>query len=307
MNEYFIEHGVKTLAQLFDSFDFDGFKFEQWDSSFSEGPKGTAWRVSRIVQANNINDAFQKFSSELFPIVNRIGFVSQCFTMIELQPFFVIKMNQNEERILFVRYTKERVGTPLVFGQEEQTALAALENYHEKGDVFRLLRESTNASFFYTRLAMLVAALEAMAGERTNTPAKFKMTDKDYIRTQILKDDGLYNAVFGYGTGIRNVILHGMKLAPEDGENKDRNYIGELYKAILGYFRETHGVEINTCVVSPQRTPTENYDLWSGWLKPKTTDITPTLPSIQTELEGHFRDSRVPEKYEFMNGQPLAY
>jgi hypothetical protein len=169
MNEYFIEHGIKTLARLYEPFEFRGYRFEQWDYTPAHGPVGDAWRASKIMVARDIDDALRNFSLELASLIDRIAFVSQCFTMVEVQPFFILKLNENEDRVLFAYYSKERRGVPLHFSAKEQEALAELEKYEEKGDVFRLLRESTNATRFYTRFVMLVAALEAMAGERADT------------------------------------------------------------------------------------------------------------------------------------------
>ena len=88
-------------------------------------------------------------------------------------------------------------------------SLENLERY-DKNEVFTYLRESTNAGSFTTRLAMLVAALEAIAGEMKNQ--KIRGTDKKYIAEKILKNSDLCDNIFKYGTGIRNQILHGHEI-----------------------------------------------------------------------------------------------
>ncbi len=95
-----------------------------------------------------------------------------------------------------------------------------LERYEETGDVFRYLREATNATTFYTRLVMLVSALEAMAGELRNNG--FRHVDRQYIANEILRDEELCERLFGGGRSPErtrlwpnSLITAALKVAPD--------------------------------------------------------------------------------------------
>jgi hypothetical protein len=250
MNQYFIEHKIKTLAELYEPFSFRGFTFEQWDSSPAIGPTGEAWRASKIIEAPNVDDAFKVFIDDFYPVVNRVAFVSQCFTMIELQPFIAVRLNDNNDYTFFFYGTKERRGVPLAFDADEIHALMELEKFKEKGDVFRFLREATNATSFYTRFAMLTSSIEAMAGEIPDTKGNTKITNKEYISRYIIQDEKLYDNIFGYRDGLRNVISHGNKPDLNEERHEGFEYIRDVYQSILKYFSERYAVEINTRVIN---------------------------------------------------------
>jgi hypothetical protein len=193
MNEYYIEHGIKTLSELYEPFTFHEFKFEQWDTRLG-APCGRAWRVSKTVNAETFREAFSQFYFGLFPLVNRIAFVSQCFMMIEL-----------------------------------------------------------------------------------------------------------------HGEGIRNSLLHGMKPDLDNDKYADVDYISDIYKSILRYFRETHAVEIETNIVNPQRTPYENYQLWHCWLKPTNRNAVPDLRSAQEALSAYVAENRAIVGFEQLDDQSASY
>lgn len=313
MNLYHIEHRITTVAELYAPFEFRGFTLNPWELDWVSGTCGGAWCAIKEIEGENVNEAFSRFRRELFSVVDRIAFVSQCYTVAEHDPFLVLKTNDNERRQLFFRYAEERSVTPLNFLEPEIATLKALEAYEEKGDVFRYLRESTNATAFHTRLAMLFTALEAMAGESVDPKGRRKMTKKDYIEKEILKDTDLFEKVFGYGTGVRNRLLHGGKVDLGSDEHKDRNYIEEIYTAILRYFRESHGVALNTEVVGPQRTPLGNYQSWTGWIEPIQASDQLDLLSIHEAFKNTHDDgvsgstSNFIERFKLLDRVPKGY
>ncbi len=280
MSLYHIEHRITTVAELYDRFEFRGFTLAPWKYDPVSGTCGDAWCVIKAIEAENVDEAFLTFRRELLSIVDRIAFVSQCYTVAEQDPYLVIRINDNERRQLFFRYSEERPVTPLMFMDEEKNALEALEAYKDKGDVFRYLREATNATTFYTRWMMLISALEAMAGERVDLKGRRKQTKTTYIENEILKAKDLYEKLYGYGTGLRHKLMHGGKVDLTSDEHKDRNYVAEIYEAILRYFRESHGAVISTEVVGPQRTRLGNYRSWAGWIEPRKSDVPLDLLSL---------------------------
>lgn len=313
MSHYHIEHRIKTLSELDDPFEFSGFRLSPWKFDPASGSSGDAWCAAKDVEAENFDEAFRTIIGELYPIVDRIAFVSQCFTMVELQPFLILKLNNNEHSQLAFRYTDERPVVPLNFGREEKASLEALEGYRERGKPFRLLREATIASSFYTRFVMLVAALEAIAGEVVDKKRGFKRKDGDYIRDEILKDAELYAGIFEPGTGIRNQLLHGAKVDLTSDRHAAIDYIDNIHKAILRYFREKHGINISQDIVEPLRNPTGNYRVWEGWLQPKDNSVALDLWSIHQwfkftqDNHGSDRNGDFVERFNVLHEVPPDY
>jgi len=313
VNRYAIQHKIRTLAELYPdgAFSSEGFQFSQWDFSWSHGPAGQAWHASKTIDAQDADTAIRSFRSALSRVADRIAFVSQCFTTIEDQPFLILKEDNNPSMTFFFYHSSESGAVPLAFDDDERAALEALSSYEEKGNVFRLLREATNAPWFYPRFTMLVAALEAMAGEVLTADGKGKITNREYIKDVILRDENLTNKIFRYRDGLRNQILHGRPI--DEKAHAGVDYIGKIYGAILRYFHDLHGVKINTSVVHPMRTPTENFMTWRGWLAPKRQDIEINLREIwkmsksQFEHKEQHGEQHFDEIFDILTDNPENY
>ncbi len=311
MNRYLIEHKIKTLAHVWAKcITYDGYEFRQWDRESQDKPNARALISHKSIDAQTVNDAIYAFREGLFRLVDRIAFLSQCYTSTEVQPFMIVRENDNSEKILYLYYSKESEGVPLGFSDREIEGLKKLESYTEKGDVFRYIREAANASSYYARLMMLISALEAIAGEKTGT--KFKQTDKNYIRDHVLKDSDLYDKIYKYGDGIRNRLLHGGKVDLSETEHRDIDYVDKIYKAIVRYFNENYGTAINTKVVKPLRSPYGNYEVYNLWLKPKemrgALDLKTVIAQFTEQYvrNGKPNNSPAPEHFEIV-GMPQNY
>ncbi len=166
------------------------------------------------------------------------------------------------------------------FREEERESLEALETYDEKGDVFRYLREETNAATYYTRLVMLISALEAIAGQ--SPTRRGRSTDKDYIRQEIVQDDELFDRLLKYGEGVRNLLLHGSKVDLASSEHRDFNYAVQLHGKICGYFNRKHHTKINMAAIDVPRASSGNYKTLGMWLTPRPPE---TLLDLRTLVE----------------------
>ncbi len=270
MNEYQIEYRVQTLAQLYESepFSYNGFDFFQWEFTPSHAPTGHAWLARKTIQAPEFRSAYKCFTDDLYPLVDKISFVSQCTASLISQPYIIRKLNSNERNLIYIHCSYEANGVPLGFLNLQIKALKKLEKFKEKGDVFATLREATNANSFYTTFAMLAAALEAIAGEANKKGRK--ATDHEYIKREILQDEELWENIFGYGTGYRNKLLHGINIEPELHLVEDENIIDRIYVCINRYFKEKHGVILKENITNPRRTITGNFRRWRGWIKPNS-------------------------------------
>jgi hypothetical protein len=257
MPTYTIQHRINTLLELWDPFEFSGFRLSPFDFDSASGRHG-GWLAEKSIEARSVEDAFKEFSDQLYNLADRVAFIGQCHTTVDLETFAILKPGDDR---FFYRYSEERGSVALHFNEEEVASLEMLERYEETGDVFRYLGEATNATSFYTRLVMLVSALEAMAGELRENG--FRDVNRRYIANEILRDEALCERLFGRGQGIRNQILHGGFVDPD--MHGAVNYNETIYEAIIDYFNERHGTKIDKTAVGRPRTISGNYNTWNGW------------------------------------------
>jgi hypothetical protein len=285
VNTYSIQHKLSTLSEIWDGpFEHAGFRFSQWHFTMAQGAVGSAWLAEATVTAATAIEALDDFRRRLGPVVDRIAFASQCHATFEVESFLVDRQNENTEHVFLVRCTKDRGGVPLHFGQDERATLAALDQYTEKGDVFRYLREAISSTTFYTRLAMFMAALEAAAGQRTNKKGS-KAVDKEYMRRDILKDDALFERLYRYGAGIRNQMFHGAQVNFGPPPAGDTTLPEEIYAKLVSYYNEKHGAKINAAVRGAPRNPIGNFETLTLWLKPKGSNTSLVLREIEELVE----------------------
>lgn len=257
MQAYVIHHRIDTLLELWEPFDLNGFRFRACGVNYETG-RQNGWLAVKTIKEITAEEAFRQFSLELHRIVDRIAFIGQCHTAAELESFIICK--PNDERF-FWQYTTKRGPVPLHFNENEIRSLTVLNQYEESGDVFRYLREATNATSYYTMLVMLVSALEAIAG--TTNEKGSRAINKNVIADEILKDKELTDKLFKYGEGIRNQILHG-GFVDHDMHGRT-NYNEIIYNSIIDYFNECHGSEIDKGAVGRPRTIIGSYSVWRGW------------------------------------------
>ena len=223
MNKYTIHHRIDTLLHLDKSFTFKNVSFSQWDIEVP-GQEQTGWLATKNIDAENINEAHKEFFRHFVPLVDLISVAGQAHTSIDHQPFAITKENQE---IFYGAYFMPNI-VPLVFGDDEIKSLKKLNHYNPRGNPFSALSEAIRATTGFTRLAMLAAALEGFAGELTKNK-----TDLDYVKSNILKDEKLYEGIFKQGEGIRHIVLHG-KPFPEKGLG-DTPYNAQLFDRIIDF------------------------------------------------------------------------
>lgn len=257
MPKYFIQQRINTIAQIWEPFEFKGFQFKPHQINWIEGSQ-RGWIASKTLTAADCATAFRDFYSELYPLVDRIAFVTQCYAVVGLEPYLLKRTDRLE---FFLRFSRIRNPVPLPFGPDQLESLRALEKYNEKGEAFRYLREAINSPDFYARLAMLASALEGIAGEKSKG-----VTNHAYIKQTILHDAALHEGLFKSGDGIRNQLLHGKKI--DEKKHGTTRYPSVIYDRIVEYFNKYHGTKINTNVINAPRSIALDYDTWPGWLNP---------------------------------------
>ncbi len=292
MNSYKITQKIKTLAHLHQPFDYEGFHFKQWGSTVKEGPTGHAWIADKLIEAGDIAKANNEFHKNLSKIIVQCCFVSQCYFRIISEPFMVLKQNDNPNNIIYLYHTKERKEVPLPFRKEEIESVKHLESFPRKV-AFMYINESTNTTSFYSRLAMLIIALESIAGEKSTS-----VTDKDCIKDDILKDNALFDKIFEHGTGIRNKIFHGKEVEIRE------NYVKKIYKSIVKYFNTEYHTTINLNVVQPQRTFSGSKNLVKRFIQAADKTVCLDFKRIIEEFDKDINNNNFispPESFDFKN------
>lgn len=191
--------------------------------------------------------------------------------------------------MFLVRFTRDRGGVPLHFEKDEEATLAALDQYAQKGDVFRYLGEAISSTTFYTRPAMLIAALEAALGQKTEKTG-YKRLDKDYMKREILKDDALFDRLYKDGGGIRNQLFHGAEVSFGPPPAGDTSLPEELYAKLVAYLNGKHGTNINTAVRGAPRNPAGNCEAMTLCLWPRRGDTSFALREVEDLIwnrQGH--------------------
>lgn len=274
MNTYLIEHKIRTLSNLSVGLDdsgrqepmmiIDDYIFEQWDFNFGDGWIGDAWVVSKSVTATTFLEAIKKFRNNLDLIIQKVGFVSQCYMDFYGESFLILKENDNDEKIFLYRHFIEVDGIGLHFGMDELGSYEQLKSFEFVG-VFRFLQESRNVVGFIPKLVLLFSALEAMCdriecvNDRGETYFKYN-TD---TMKEILGNN-LFDILFGTG-GIRHKLDHGEFVVFSD------NLVEKIYTKIVEYFNKKCDTDISLDVTHPQRNFYGNKGYIDFWLQPLET------------------------------------
>src|SRR5260221_8099702 len=202
MHTYLIYYKVATLAELYEPFDYRGYKFVSYDS---EPWKNDAWVASRTIKAPNGAMALNKFITELIPLVAQFSTISQCSFRLFANTYIIFKQDKNEEKRFFIFFVRHTEPVGLHFNKEEIKQLEKSEKIPNKEGLFFVM-EAANATTFYARLAMLVMAVEGLAGE--------VLVGKNYftnheITKEILGSE-LENKLYKKNEGLRNKLFHGI-------------------------------------------------------------------------------------------------
>ena len=164
MDDYLIKYKIATVAELFKPFEFDGYEFAPYDQK--ECCNCDAWVASKIIKANTYSDAISKFIKGLIPQIEKCSVVSECAFRIVANSFFVYKQTNNPEKIIFIYFVQDVGHTGLQFDEEQISELPKMATIPNQ-QAFMYIMEASNATTFYTRLTMLLSAVEALAGEIT--------------------------------------------------------------------------------------------------------------------------------------------
>jgi hypothetical protein len=162
------------------------------------------------------------------------------------------------------------------------------------------ITEAANATTFYSRLTMLLSAVEAFAGEINI--GKTVVTNHEAIKAMLGNE--LHEKLYKYGTGLRNKLLHGNFGAHHlfDGLSD------QVYNKIRTYLRESFDVQMNEDVVDPQRNFHENFQSASMFMKfndPPNLDLKEIEIAVDDDNPERVEKER--EIFTYYSGNPDNY
>lgn len=233
MNSYYIQKSILTSVQVYETLEYSGYKIQM----FGEHSTHKGIMVEKTITARSMDEAYRQFILGLIPILNRIVVLTQC----SVEPLgkssaLINRQNDNPNKEIFFYNAQKRspVGMDL-----EQDHIKDLEKLKEKDLdlVFDLLRESNYATTPKLRLALLIIAAEALAGDKRYPAQKCKSCglevkhsyiglDKDKM-VAILGTD-LYNKLYK-DDRIRHRFFHGKEVDDEQVAEVSSN----IYKRLL--------------------------------------------------------------------------
>lgn len=257
MNQYKIEIKVMTSSYFFNPIEIGGYKFSNWDNE-NLTHKSDGWLITKNVFANDYEEAYKDFKINLNKILSRMSFISSCSIKYEVCSTLIFRLNNNLENYFYMIYLENKdVG--MSFDSEEVSALGELLN-EDNNPLFEFLSASNRADHPNVQLALLILALESLAGEEYKTEKcvcgkkrSFAVTKKSFIKTLISNDD-VYEYIFGY-KGIRNKLFHGKTFYLD----KDGDYINILRNAIIKHFNQIYSININDKIVGAPRIQNNSY------------------------------------------------
>ncbi len=257
MNKYLINYKIATVAELIKSFNFGGYDFSSYTKDWWSCD---AWIASKVIEANNAGEARFKFITDLIPQIEKCSVISQCAFRIVANSYFIYKQTDNPDKVIYIYYVRDVGHTGLHFDTREIEQLAKFDLIPNQKGLFYIM-EAANASTFYARLSMLLAAAEGFAGE---------IKVKNQIRTdqRVLKEMlglELFKKLYAYGTGLRHKLLHGSIQAHGlfDGLTE------QIYNKLRIYLKTTFDIQLEENVVHPQRNFSDNFEYASTFEKLK--------------------------------------
>ncbi len=255
MNDYLIKYKISTVSELIKPFEYEGYSF----SSYSEEWWNCgAWVASKTIRAKNAGEARFRFLNELMPLVEHFSTISQCGFRFIANSYFIYKLTNNEEKIVFIYYVRPVSYTGLHFDDQEINQLEKIKKIQNKKGFFYIM-EAANATTFYTRLTMLIGAVEGFSGE---------VTTKGQVKTNLavvkkILNDELFDRLYKYGTGLRHKLLHGNI----EGHHLFEGINDELYKKITEYLKSEFDIHLEESVVQPQRNFYGNFEKTQFFMK----------------------------------------
>lgn len=294
------ENAIDTATIGVTGFSAEGVHFSPWQNEPNEGWwTHQYWLATAEIEADHYGQAWNIFWKRLARLVPRIVLVSQCYTEYLGQPLLIRRTNPD---VAFVRWTKERGATGLMFMANELQAFnALLTNSQVPDEFFWYWTDATNATGYASKLLLMLSAVEALVKIRKGK----RKGQKSFSKLERILGRKLKVALWGKPgnstKALQHRLVHGEYFEPKDGQT---DYFTILHQKVIKYFNRVifHHEWIHESVVSPQRHPTENRDQASLVLQARGT-ANLSLIDVCLDLEKNGSDS--PENYEHVNDDAI--
>lgn len=269
MNRYVIQQKVKSIANLGIEFQSGGYTFTAFDP---KNPFGSEqWLATKEIQAETYQDASLTFRLDLIPILDALSVLTQCSFSVIAMSFLIRRLNDNASNSFYLYVAQDRKTVGMPFWEKEQ--LADLERLLkiENKVALHYLRESNNSSTAKTRLAMLVSAAEALAGQKQKTrecpdcgrKETFSTSNRELL-ADILGKEAYERLYLKDGGALRHKLAHGSVVPDKDIVE----VLPMVYeRIILDYLPKLCGVTTLHKIVAAPRTFT-SFDHGGLFVRP---------------------------------------
>ncbi len=295
MNDYLIKYKIATVAELVEPFEFEGYQFSSYTN---EWWNCDAWVASKVVKANTSGEARFEFVKGLIPQIEKCSVISECAFRFVANSYFIYKQTHNPEKIIFIYFVRNVGHTGLQFENDQVAQLPKMASIPNQ-QAFMYIMEASNATTFYTRLTMLLSAVEALAGEIKK--GKTIVTNHQEIERILGKD--LHDKLYKYRSGLRNKLLHGNFGAHHlfDGLTDD------IYNKLVSFLKTTYDIQIQKGVVHPQRNFYDNYQYTSMFMqfnKEPILDLKEVTETIDERVQSRVKEKEI---FTYYAGRPRDY
>lgn len=298
MNTYQIKCKIATLAKLGEGFEYGGYQFDAYDTS--EWWSCDAWVVSKTIEAERAGEARSKFIIGLIPLIEEFSVVSQCAFRVVANTYFIYKLTDNPENIIYIYYVRSRDPVGLSFDEEEKSQLPKFSGITNKNGLLYMM-EAANVTTYYARLAMFIMAVEGFAGELEVKGRKITNTK---VLVEILGEE-LYGKLYTQDR-LRHLLIHGNVGTAEQRHLFD-GLADEIYRKIRTYLKQKYDIQLEENVVNPQRNFYDNFEAAGMFNKFKMEPVL-DLKQIEEACEDRYgHNSKEEELFTYLGESPTDY
>lgn len=249
MNNYKICQKIKSLVDLFEAEKIDGYTFAPYTDN------NGFWLAEKIITEVNYRKAYEKFISEIEPILDAFSVFEQCSIDLVGQSFMIQKLNDNESAYIYFYFSRKTDTVSMCYLKEDFDKIRKLINNRAEMGLY-FMRQVNQTSSAYSRLALLLVVVESLAKDSQkricdnkdckNFDKFYSTTDKDNLK-KILGDD-LYKKIYSGERPIRNRLFHGRFISREEFVG----FLENIYKSIIEYYNLQFDLKIQDIVMGPR-------------------------------------------------------
>ena len=255
MNSYVIHQKIKAIANLGCEFEHSGYTFRPYDAD--RGFSSEEWLAAKLIPAADWHQASTRFRQELLPILDALSVLTQCSFSVIAMSYFVYRINNNDDGTFYLYVAHDRKTVGMSFWDKDQVhdldRLLTIDNKI----ALHYFRESNNSSTAKTRLAMLVIAAEALAGQSKKIricptcTREETYSSTDRARLEKIVGQQVYERLYVKNHGsLRNRLFHGNVIEDMDVVE----VLPSVYDNILDFLKHERGLTTLQKIVAAPRS-----------------------------------------------------